>query len=234
MAMATLTQSARNASTLEFIRSSSYFAGLDNHVLERISGLMAERKVDKHEIIWLEQEPAKKVYFAASGLIKLFKISAEGKEQILRLVRPGECFGYCGMFNGGSNPESAQALVPSVLYGLMKSDLEALLREYEQLALNTIKILATETHHYMSLVEDLSLRRVSGRLAKMLLEHSSEEIDDASLILTQANMAAMTGTVREVIGKSVKALEEKGAIRSNRRSIIIKDINALRIMAGLV
>ena len=232
--MVTLTQSVGKASTIELLKSSTYFAGLDNCALERISRLMMERKVMKKEIIWLEQEPAKMIYFVASGLIKLFKTSTGGKEQILRLVRPGDCFGHVGIFNGGSNPESAQALVPSVLYGLMKSDLEALLREYEQLALNTIKILATETHHYMSLVEDLSLRRVSGRLAKMLLEHSSEEIDDASLILTQANMAAMTGTVREVIGKSVKALEEKGAIRSNRRSIIIKDINALRIMAGLV
>ena len=121
------------------------------------------------------------------------------------------------MFNGGSNPENAQDLVPSVLYGLIKSDLQALLLEYEQLALNTIKALATETHHYMSLIEDLSLRHVNGRLAKMLLEYSSEEAGDVSLVLTHADMAAMIGTVREVIGKSVKALEEKGAIIANDR-----------------
>jgi CRP-like cAMP-binding protein len=234
MAMATLTQSAGNMSTLEFLRFSPCFVGLDNHVLEKINRLMVERRVDKHEIIWLEQEPAKMVYFNASGLIKLFRMSTEGKEQILRLVRPGDCFGYPGMFNGGSNPESAQALVPSVLYGLMKSDLEALLQDYEQLAINTIRALATETHHYMSLVGDLSLRRVSGRLAKMLLEHSNEGIYDTSLFLTQENMAAMTGTVREVIGKSIKALEEKGAIRADNRKIIIEDSNALKIIAGLV
>ena len=230
----TLTRSARNAATVEFLKSSPCFTGLDSCVLEKISRLMAERRVGKHEIIWLEQESAKMVYFAASGLIKLFKISAEGKEQILRLVRPGDCFGYPGVFNGGSNPESAQALVPSVLYGLMKSDLEALLRDYEQLALNTIKILATETHHYISLVEDLSLRRVSGRLAKMLLEYSSEEVCDTSLTLTQADMAAMNGTVREVIWKSIRALEEKGVIKYNRHNIIIRDSEALRIIAGLL
>ena len=87
-------------------------------------------------------------------------------------------------------------------------------------------------HHYIVLVEDLFLRRVSGRLARMLLEHGSEEIFDDSLILTRGDMAAMTGTVREVIGRSLKALEEKGVIESNRHQIIIKDIDTLKMMAG--
>ena len=230
--MATLTQTIRNAATVEFLKSTPYFAGLDSYVFERIDRLMAERRVEKHEIIWLEQESAKMVYFVASGLIKLFKTSAEGKEQILRLVRPADCFGHTGIFNGGSNPESAQAVVPSVLYGLMKSDLEALLRDHEQLALNTIKAMATEMHHYISLVADLSLRRVSDRVARMLLEHSSEEMLDASFILSRADMAAMIGTVPEVIGRSLQTLEKKGVIRSNHRNIVIKDSNALRMMLG--
>ena len=231
--MVTSTQSIRSLSNVEFIRSSPYFAGLDNYLLERIRRLMVERRVEKHEIIWLEQDPAKMIYFVRSGLVKLFKMSTEGKEQILRLGRPGDCFGHTGIFNGGSNPESAQAIVPSVLYGLMNSDLETLLWEHKQLALNTVKALATEMHHYIALVEDLSLRRVSGRLARMLLEHSSENVFDDSLILTRGDIAAMTGTVREVIEKSLKALEEKGVIISNSRRIIIRDSDALRIMAGL-
>jgi len=230
--MAPFTRTVRNASTVEFLKSSPYFAGLEAYVLERIGRLMAERRIEKHEIVWLEQDPAKMVYFVASGLIKLFKTSTEGKEQILRLVRPGDCLGHTGIFNGGSNPESAQAVVPSVLYGLIKSDLESLLWEYKQLALNTIKELATEMHHYMSLVEDLSLRRVSGRLARMLLEHSSEEVFDDSLILTQGNIAAMTGTVREVIGKTLKGLAERGIISLDGHRIVIIDVESLRDMAG--
>ena len=91
------------------------------------------------------------IYFVTSGLIKLFKMSTEGKEQILRLGRPGDWFGHTVIFNGGSNHESAQAVVPSVLYGLMKSDLETLLSEHKQFVLNTVKALATEMHHYIVL-----------------------------------------------------------------------------------
>ncbi len=231
--MVTSTQPKRCLPNIDFIRSSPYFAGLDNYLLERIRRLMVERRVKKHEIIWLEQEPANMIYFVRSGLVKLFKMSTEGKEQILRLGRPGDCFGHTGIFNGGSNPESAQAIIPSVLYGLISSDIETLLWEHKQLALNTVKALATEMHHYIALVEDLSLRRVSGRLARMLIEHSREGVFDESLVLSQRDMAAMTGTVREVCGKSLKALEEKGVIISNSRRIIIKDSDALRILAGL-
>ena len=149
--MVTSTQSIRNLSNVEFISSSPYFAGLDSYLLERIRRLMVERRVEKHEIIWLEQDPAN-----------------------------------------------------------------------------------TEMHQYIALVEDLSLRRVNGRLARMLLGHSNENVFDDSLILSRGDMAAMAGTVREVIGRSLKALEEKGIIISNSRRIIIRDSDALRIMAGLV
>ena len=230
--MVTSIQSIRSLPTVEFVRSSPYFTGLDDDVLESISRLMVEWTVEKNEIIWIEQDSAKTVYFVVSGQIKLFKMSTDGREQIVRLARPGDCFGHTGAFNGGSNPESAQAMISSVLWGLAKNDLETLLWDHKRLALNTIRAMAIEMHHYMSLVEDLSLRRVSDRLARLLLEHSSEGVFDESLILTRGDMAAMTGTVREVFGKSLKVLEENGIIESNRHQIIITDIDTLKMMAG--
>jgi CRP/FNR family cyclic AMP-dependent transcriptional regulator len=227
MVMATLAAPTVNKIEKTFFKRVAIFSGLDDTVLERIGRLMAVREVTKHEIIWLEQEPAKMIYFVAAGLIKLFKTSDGGKEQILRLARPGDCFGHAGALNGGSHPESVQAVVPSLLYGLASHDLEALLGEYPQVARNAIKLLATEMHHYISLVEDLSLRCVSGRLAKMLLTDNIKGACDTSLVLTRADMAAMTGTVREVIGKSLKTLEDKGVIRYDRHQIVIRDREAL-------
>ena len=227
MVMATLAAPAINKIENQFFKRVAIFSGLDDSVLERIGRLMAVREVKKHEIIWLEQEPAKMIYFVAEGLIKLFKTSDGGKEQILRLARPGDCFGHAGALNGGSHPESVQAVVSSVLYGLASADLEILIGEFPQVARNAIKLLATEMHHYMSLVEDLSLRCVNGRLAKMLLTDNPKGACDASLVLTRADMAAMTGTVREVIGKSLKTLEDKGVIRYDRHQIVIRDREAL-------
>jgi CRP/FNR family cyclic AMP-dependent transcriptional regulator len=227
MVIEVLDKPAQNQIENSFIKRVAIFYGLDEAVLDRIGRLMAVREVRKHEIIWLEQEPARMIYFVAEGLVKMFKTSDGGKEQILRLAYPGDCFGHAGVLNGGRHPESVQAVVPSVLYGLTSADLEALLAEYPQIARNAIKFLATEMHHYMSLVEDLSLRCVSGRLAKMLLADNVKGACDTSLVLTRADMAAMTGTVREVIGKSLKTLEDKGVIHYDRRQIIIRDREAL-------
>jgi CRP/FNR family transcriptional regulator len=223
----TLTAPANNIE-IAFFRLVPMFSGLEDKILERIAGLLKVREVKKHEIIWLEQEPANIIYFVADGLIKLFKTSDRGKEQILRLARPGDCFGHAGALNGGRHPESVQAVMPSVLYGLTSADLEILIGEYPQVARNAIKLLATEMHHYITLVEDLSLRCVSGRLAKMLLTDNVKGACDASLVLTRADMAAMTGTVREVIGKSLKTMEDNGVIRYDRRKIIIRDREALQ------
>jgi CRP-like cAMP-binding protein len=232
MVMVAYAQSEGKIAHIEFLRLNPFFAGLDDGVLEKIARLSVVRMVDKQEIIWLEQAPAKMIYFVASGLVKLFLTSPAGREQILRLVRPGDCFGHAGAFNGGSNPESAQAVVPSLLYGISRTDLQALLDEHPQLALNIITVLTTEMHHYMSLVEDLSLRSVSERLARMLLAYSSKGVCNTSRVLTRTDMAAMTGTVREVVGKSLKALEEKGVISCDGHNIIIRDSLALRALAS--
>jgi len=230
--MISLTQLDRNASIMEVLSSNSYFIGLNTNTLKMIAQLMVEQRAEKNEIIYLEQDSAKTVYFVISGQIKLFKMTKEGKEQIVRLACPGDSFGHTGIFNGGSNPESAQAMIQSVLFKLAKNDLENLLWEHKLLALNTIRTMATEMHHYISLIEDLSLRHVRDRLARLLLQYSSEGVFDKSLVLTQKDMASMTGTVREVFGKSLKIFEENGIVESNRHQIIIKDMDTLKTMAG--
>jgi CRP-like cAMP-binding protein len=232
MVTETISLQGEKRAEIGFLQRVPVFSGLEDDTLEQISRLMAFREVKKHEIIWLEQEPARMVYFVAVGLIKLFKTSDAGKEQILRLAQPGDCFGHAGALNGGWHPESVQALVPSVLFGLSSHNLEELIGEYPQVARNAIKLLATEMHHYISLVEDLSLRCVNGRLAKMLLANSSKDSPDGSPALTRADMAAMTGTVREVIGKSLKTLEDQGVIRYDRHKIVIRDKEALISMMG--
>lgn len=234
MMMDTLARPCVPAKEKGFFKHVAVFSGLDDAAMEKISRMMVVREVKKHEIIWLEQEPARIVYFVADGIVKLFKTSDSGKEQILRLAQPGDCFGHAGALNGGLHPESVQAVTPCLLYGLSSTELKALLEEFPQISRNAIKLLATEMHHYMSLVEDLSLRCVNGRLAKMLLADDSKNASDSSYVLTRADMAAMTGTVREVIGKSLKILEDKGVIRYDRRQIIIRDREALESLVRSV
>ena len=212
---------------LEFLKSIIYFSDLGPAELESIRKLVFEKNADRAEMVLLEGEPAANLYFVALGVVKVFKTSAEGKEQILSIVRPGESFNDVPIFDGGPNPVSAQAMGPVLLYGIKKNDMEAILGDHPQIALNVIKVLARRVRHLVSLVEDLSFKHVISRVAKILLEHIGEETGRGPR-LTQQEMAAMAGTAREVVGRSLKALEEEGAIKLDRHRIIITDKEVLQ------
>jgi CRP-like cAMP-binding protein len=212
---------------LEFLKSILYFSNLGLAELESIRKLIFEKTADRAEMVLLEDESAANLYFVASGVVKMFKTSAEGKEQILSIVRPGESFNDVPIFDGGSNPASARAMGPVLLYGIKKNDMETILKKHPQVALNVIKVLAIRVRHLVSLVEDLSFKHVIGRVAKILLEHVGSEMGRGPR-LTQQEMAAMAGTAREVVGRSLKALEEEGAIKVDRHRIIITDKEVLK------
>jgi CRP-like cAMP-binding protein len=212
---------------LEFLKSILYFFDLGLAELESIRKLVFEKTADRAEMVLLEGESAADLYFVASGAVKVFKTSPEGKEQILNIVRPGESFNDVPIFDGGPNPASARTMGPVLLYGIKKNDMEAILRDHPQVALNVIKVLARRVRHLVSLVEDLSFRHVISRVAKILFEHIGGEMGCGPR-LTQQEMAAMAGTAREVVGRSLKALEEEGAIKLDRHRIIITDKKALQ------
>ena len=211
----------------EFLKSIPYFSGLDSAELDSIRQLIFEKTAERGEVILLDGEPAETLFFVNSGVVKVFKTSAEGKEQILNIVRPGESFNDVPIFDDSPNPASAQAMAPVVLYGMRKHELQVALQNQPKLVMNVIKVLAERVRQLMSLIEDLSFRHVIGRVAKILLEYAGDETGHRPR-LTQQEMAAIAGTAREVVGRSLKALEEEGAIRLERHRIIIADKKALQ------
>lgn len=217
---------------LEFLKSIAYFSGLSPTELDSVRKSIFEKTVENGEIILLEGEPAEALYFVISGVVKVFKTSAEGKEQILHLVHPGESFNDVPVFDGGPNLGSAEAMGPVVLYGIRKSDLKVVLREHPQVTLNMLQVLSQRVEHLVSLVENLSFRHVTGRVAKILLEHVGDGTGRRPR-LTHQEMAAMAGTAREMISRSLKILEEEGTIRLDRHRIVITDREALREIAGV-
>jgi CRP/FNR family transcriptional regulator len=212
---------------LELLNRIPYFCGVAPADLESIKKLVFEKSADRGETVVLEGEPASSLYFVASGAVRVFKTSAEGKDQILSIVRPEESFNDVPIFDGGPNPASAKAMGPVLLYGVKKNDMEATLRNHPQVAVNVTKVLAKRVRQLVSLVEDLSFRHVISRVAKILFEQISGETGRGPR-LTQQEMAAMAGTAREVVGRSLKALEEQGVIKLDRHRIVIRDKEALQ------
>ena len=210
-----------------FLSENPYFSGLCLPELDSIKHLFSEERAERGEIILLEGEPTDRLFFVATGVVKLFRVSPEGKEQTLELVRPGGSINEVPVFDGGPNPASAQAMGPALLYIISKTDLESILRGHSGVALNVVKVLASQIRHLVSLVEDLSFRHVIGRVAKILLEHAGDGTRLGQR-LTQQEMAAIAGTAREVVGRSLKTLEERGIIKLEHHRIVVTDKEALK------
>ncbi len=210
----------------DFLKRSRYFFDIDLAVLDSIARFFFEKKAERGEMFLLEGETDEVLYFVVAGAVKILKTSADGKEQILNIARPGDSFNDAAVFDGDPNPAAAQAMGPVVLYGIRKGNLESIIRQHPQIALNGIKVLARQVRHLSSLIEDLSFKHVIGRIAKILLNYADDGTGTGQR-LTQQDMAAMAGTVREIVGRSLKALESERAIRLDHHRIVITNKEAL-------
>jgi len=197
------------------------FAGLAPDVLGRIAALVRIRRYAAGAFVAREGEPCESLYVVRSGLIRYFKTSSDGKEQVLKFLGPGESLDEAPAVDGGPSPATAQAVEQSELYTLHRADLSALLGSDPTVAVALTRTLAGRERHLIAVIEDLSFRPVIGRVARLLLDQARGRVPARRI--SQQEMAAMVGTTREVAGRALHRLEAAGAIRLERGGVVIQD-----------
>jgi CRP-like cAMP-binding protein len=213
----------------ELVKNIPYFAGLSQADMDLVFKMVKEKSYNRGEMVFLDGEPASQLYFLANGAVKTFKTSVSGKEQIIGIIRPGESFNDVPIFDNGPTLVSAQTMSSAVIYSINREDIEYLMNRYPRISRNVANVLAKQVRNLVLLIEDLSFRTVVSRVAKILLD-TAIEAKGESPKLTQQEMAAMAGTAREVVGRSLKSLEDEGIIKLDRHRIIITDKEALKRM----
>ena len=205
-----------------------YFTGLSPEELESVRKSIAfEKTVAKGNIFLIEEEQSEYMYFVISGTVKVYKRSINGKEQILNIASRGESLNDVSTFDGGGCATDMLAMTPVTLYVVRKRDMKALVAKYPKIALNVAKVLASKVRRDSSLVEVLSFDQVMIRLARLILKQAAA---GTHLLpqFTQQDLASMVGTSRVVVNRSLRVMEEKGAIRLQRRRIMITNEEALK------
>jgi CRP/FNR family transcriptional regulator len=208
---------------------SAFFAALALPDLAALGGAMFQRSYPAGQIVLLEGAASSVLYVVQAGRLKLFKTSPRGREQVLRLLRPGDMFNEVAVFDEGPNSASAQAIEDCTLYLLRRRDLLRFVAERPGVALAVTRNFARRLREALALVEDLAFRDVTSRLAKILLEGQAG--DSPAPRLTQELLAAMAGSRREVVGRALKALSQDGAVRLERGKIHVHDRDALERLA---
>ena len=195
------------------IREIDLFAALSPADLARVAGFMREQQIPRKGVILLEGARGDGFYYVQSGLVKVYRTSSAGREQVLRLLGPGETFNDVPALDGGPNPASAAAMEPSVVYILGQEHLHRLVREHPEVADAAIKRLSLALRHLVSVVGDLSFLHVKARLAKALIEQEQAIAEGRrARYCTQQELAAITGTTREIVARALAAFEALGAV----------------------
>jgi CRP/FNR family transcriptional regulator len=210
------------------LRGVPYFARLEDDVLAEVAGLALIRRFSRGDVLFLEGERNDGLYLLRSGRVRIYKTSPEGREQVLAIVAPGESFNEVPVFDDGPNPASAQALEDSEAFLLLKGDIQGLLRRSPSFAGAVVQTFASRLRQLATLIEDLSFRHVTGRVAKIILAQDGKS---PPARLTQQEMAAMAGTAREVVGRVLKALEQEGVVRVERGRVVVLDRARLEELA---
>lgn len=212
------------------LRKLPYFQALDRNEMEEIAQKVSELSFARGEVLFLEGEQCQGLYVVQSGQVRIFKSSPEGREQVLFIARRGESFNDVPVFDGGPNPASASALEESVVYLVPREAVLSVLTGCPS-ARAILELFAGRIRHLTLMVEDLSFRSVVERMAKLLLELAVVEGGNSPVKrLTQEEMAAMVGSVRDVIGRALKHLEKAGAIRIEGQRILVVAPEKLREM----
>jgi CRP-like cAMP-binding protein len=218
---------------VERLRQIPLFATLSAEELAHVARMTLQRHYDRGDLILLEGDVGGALYYVRSGLVKVFKTSVGGKEQVLRLISAGHTFNDVPALDGGPNPASAAALEPSDVYVIRRAELRHLITTRPEVADAVVQTLASALRHLVALVEDLSLRTVTARVAKILLDQEASSHDEQHVYhLTQREMAALVGSAREVVGRALKELEAAGAIEMRQGRAVVLSRERLRMLAS--
>lgn len=210
------------------------FSGLKDDDLKEILNTAKIKEYPKKTIIFSEGDEAKGFYILLSGMVKIYKISPDSREQILHIINPHNTFAEAAIFIGNTYPAFAETIFDSVVAFFDKNVFMKTLEKNPKLSLNLIISLSIMLKKVIDLVDNISLKNVDARLAEFLLNEAvlrgnkTDKKIEIELVISKTEIAKKIGTVNETLSRTLKKFKESGIIDTNKNKIIINDIKALQ------
>lgn len=223
---------------VEALRRVPFFAVLPVEDLRTLARHCVVRYLARDEILFAEGDPCEGLLIVQSGAVKLFKMADSGREQILAMERAGSTVAELPLFDGGAFPASAAALEDSTLLFLPKREFLDLCRSNSGVAFAVIRTLASRFRYLTSLVEELSLKEVSHRLARFLRDRAlgsgvrTRRGVEFPLDESNQEIGAEIGTVRDLVSRNLRRFVDRGIIKMERRRVIVLDMDELEAQAA--
>jgi CRP-like cAMP-binding protein len=214
---------------LQIISKTPIFQNLSEDDLNKIRRIAVDKFYNKGQTVFSEGDDGTGFYVVAAGKVKIYKVSLEGKEQILHIYGPGNPFGEVPVFSGEQFPANAQTLLKSHLLFFPRTAFTELIAKNPSLCLNMLAVLSMRLRQFTVQVENLSLKEVPGRLAAYLLYLAQEQEaeDTVSLPISKGQLASLLGTIPETLSRILTKMSNSGLIDVSRGEIKLLDYDGL-------
>jgi len=221
------------------LRQIPIFRELNDRPLQRLAERCIPRAAPSGTVLFTAGEPCRGLYVVESGRVRIYRVSPEGREQVLHIEGPGRPVAELPLFDGGPYPASAVTIEDSRLLFLPRQEFEQLYRESPDVAHAIIVGLGKRLRHLVQLTETLAFRDVAARLALLLAtyaERSGVETSsgiELAIDRTQEEIALEIGAARESVSRALKQLIRKGLVQQVERDrLLIPRLDRLRAIAA--
>ncbi|OQY17890.1 MAG: Crp/Fnr family transcriptional regulator [Desulfobacteraceae bacterium 4572_35.1] len=200
----------------------TFFGNAEDRRFDFIEQISRFQKLGKKQLLFSEDEAGSEFYFLASGKIKLFRSTSDGKEAIIRFITPGEYFAEILLQLKSRYPVSSVAIEPSEVLAI---DANKILKHIEQnpdVAMYFIAALSQRIKYLLGMIEQLTLADIRQRFINYLLMlRDKSNTDRVELPAAKGEIALLLGTTAETFSRLLKKLAGEGYIRVEGRTIIL-------------
>jgi CRP/FNR family transcriptional regulator len=216
------------------LRKTQLFAKLTAVEMQTLCMHVARRGLARGEVLFGEGDQCKGLFVVATGTIRIFKLSATGREQVLAVEGPGSSFAELPVFDGGVYPASASAVQDSEVLFISRGDFQNYCLGHPEVALKVLAVVGSRLRRLVGIIEELSFTTVRQRLISLLLRlaqssrKSSTQGMRIELTTTHQDLASELGTVRELVSRNLSRLQAEGLLEIEGRTIIIRDLPGLK------
>ena len=213
----------------DVLASSVLFAGLDTEPVEALAPRLERSTASRGDVVFAEGEQGDSLWVILDGRVKIGRRSADGRENMLALLGPGELFGELSLFDPGPRTATAVALTDVTLAKLSHTDLRPWITSHPEVGERLLQVLARRLRRTNDAMADLVFTDVPGRVAKALTDlgarFGTEEGDGLRVQhgLTQEELAQLVGASRETVNKALADFASRGWLRLEARSVVLLD-----------
>jgi CRP/FNR family transcriptional regulator, dissimilatory nitrate respiration regulator len=229
--MAGINSEYRQAAVVNSLRACQLFAGLAPADLQAVAGITVIKTLDRGEYLFRERDPAQGFYIVQSGAINVHRVNAVGKEQVIRIFRPGESFAEATLATATGYPADAQAVDASQVLLVQKAGFLELLKRQPELALRMLAAMSLHLRSLVGQLEDLTLKDVETRLANWLVKRcppDKEGTVEIELKTTKRVLAAELGTVSETFSRTLAKFRDQGLVSVKGKTLRVLSPAGLR------